>query len=79
MPAAIARGVSPIAKAQTHSIDHIDEPITIDLAKISLRNFRRRFLLKTNRPAIEYVQNTKVDFARKLLEQRVLPLTPLST
>jgi transcriptional regulator GlxA family with amidase domain len=80
--AAIVRDGSPIAKAQAYIVDHIDEPLTIEklagVATMSPRNFTRLFQRQTKLTPIEYVQNARVDFARKLLEQTDLPLKTIA-
>lgn len=76
--AAVQRDGSVIARVQAHVVDHIEEPYTIarmaEIASMSSRNFARAFQREVNLTPMQYVQNARIDHARKLLEGCELPL-----
>jgi transcriptional regulator GlxA family with amidase domain len=76
--AAVQRDGTVIAKVQAHVVDHIDAPYTIagmaEIAAMSPRNFARAFQREVNLTPMQYVQNARIDHARKLLEGCELPL-----
>ncbi|WEJ74854.1 GlxA family transcriptional regulator [Pseudomonas sp. PSE14] len=76
--AAVVRNGSAIAQAQAYVVDHIDEPLSVDrlaeLVAMSPRNFSRAFQREVNLTPMQYVQNARIDHARKLLEGSELPL-----
>ncbi|WP_371365551.1 GlxA family transcriptional regulator [Pseudomonas sp. QL9] len=76
--AAVLRDGTAIARAQAYIIDHLDEPLTVarlaELVSMSPRNFSRAFLRETKVTPMQYVQNARIDHARKLLESSDLPL-----
>ncbi|NBB09231.1 GlxA family transcriptional regulator [Pseudomonas sp. SLFW] len=81
--AAVPRDGGAIAKVQAYVVDHIEEPYTIqrmaDLAAMSARNFARAFQREVGVTPMQYVQNARIDHARKLLEACNLPLKTLAT
>jgi transcriptional regulator GlxA family with amidase domain len=76
--AAVQRDGTVIAKVQAHVVDHIEAPYTIagmaEIAAMSPRNFARAFQREVNLTPMQYVQNARIDHARKLLEGCELPL-----
>ena len=76
--ATVVRDGSAIAKAQAYVVDHIEEAYSVDklagIAAMSPRNFARTFQREVQLTPMEYVQNARVDYARKLLENSELPL-----
>jgi transcriptional regulator GlxA family with amidase domain len=80
--AAVPRDGSAIAKVQAHVVDHIEAPYTIDrmaeIAAMSPRNFARAFQRDVGMTPMQYVQNARIDRARKLLESSDVPLKVLA-
>lgn len=80
--AAVPRDGSAIAKVQAHVVDHIEAPYTIDrmaeIAAMSARNFARAFQRDVGMTPMQYVQNARIDHARKLLESCDVPLKVLA-
>jgi transcriptional regulator GlxA family with amidase domain len=76
--AAVQRDGTVVAKVQAYVVDHIEEPYTIarmaEIAAMSPRNFARAFQREVNLTPMQYVQNARIDHARKLLERCELPL-----
>ncbi|UCP00768.1 GlxA family transcriptional regulator [Metapseudomonas lalkuanensis] len=76
--AAVVRDGSAIAQAQAYVVDHIDEPLSVnrlaELVAMSPRNFARAFQREVKLTPMQYVQNARIDHARKLLESSDLPL-----
>lgn len=76
--AAVPRDGTAIARVQAYVVDHIEEPFTIgrmaEIAAMSSRNFARAFQREVNLTPMQYVQNARIDHARKLLESSEMPL-----
>ncbi|TLP57302.1 MULTISPECIES: GlxA family transcriptional regulator [Pseudomonas] len=76
--AAVPRDGGPIARVQAYIVDHIDEAFTVqkmaELAAMSARNFARAFQRDVGITPLQYLQNARIDHARKLLEGSDLPL-----
>lgn len=76
--ASVPRDGSPIARVQAYIVDHIDEVFTVqkmaDLVAMSSRNFARGFQREVGITPLQYLQNARIDHARKLLEGSDLPL-----
>ena len=76
--AAVPRDGSPIARVQAYLVDHIDEAFTVrkmaDLVAMSSRNFARAFQRDVGLTPLQYLQNARIDHARKLLEAGDQPL-----
>lgn len=76
--AAVPRDDTPIARAQAYIVDHIEQPFTVqkmaERVAMSSRNFARAFQREVGITPMQYLQNARIDRARKLLEQSDLPL-----
>ncbi|WP_369988711.1 GlxA family transcriptional regulator [Pseudomonas xanthosomatis] len=76
--AAVPRDGSPVARVQAYIVDHIDEAFTVqkmaELVAMSARNFARAFQRDVGVTPLQYLQNARIDHARKLLEGSDLPL-----
>jgi len=76
--AAVPRDGSAIARVQAYIVDHIDQAFTVqkmaDLVAMSARNFARTFQREVGITPLQYLQNARIDQARKLLEGSDLPL-----
>jgi transcriptional regulator GlxA family with amidase domain len=76
--AAVPRDDSPTARVQAYIVDHIDQAFTVqkmaDLVAMSSRNFARTFQREVGITPLQYLQNARIDQARKLLEGSDLPL-----
>lgn len=76
--AAVLRDDSAIARVQAYVVDHIDQAFSVarlaEMATMSARNFARAFAREVGITPMEYVQNARIDHARKLLESTDLPL-----
>ena len=76
--AAVPRDDSPTARVQAYIVDHIDQPFTVrkmaDLVAMSSRNFARTFQREVGITPLQYLQNARIDQARKVLEGSDLPL-----
>jgi transcriptional regulator GlxA family with amidase domain len=76
--AAVVRDGSAIARVQAYVVDHIEEAFTVgrmaELVAMSPRNFSRAFQRELKLTPMQYVQNARIDHARKLLESSDLPL-----
>lgn len=76
--ATVLRDGSAIARVQAYVVDHIEEPFTVgrlaELAAMSPRNFARAFQRELQLTPMQYVQNARLEQARKLLESSDLPL-----
>lgn len=76
--AAVPRDGSPIARVQAYIVDHIEQPYTVqkmaELVAMSSRNFARAFQRDVGITPLQYLQNARIDYARKLLEGSDLPL-----
>ncbi|WP_040850529.1 GlxA family transcriptional regulator, partial [Nitrospirillum viridazoti] len=69
---------SPIARVQTHVMQHVAEAHTVAsmarVAGMSARNFARVFVQQAKVTPAEFVERARVDTARNLLEGGDLPL-----
>ncbi|WP_416468277.1 GlxA family transcriptional regulator [Pseudomonas sp. LFS044] len=76
--AAVPRDGSAIARVQAYIVDHIDQAFTVqkmaDLVAMSGRNFARTFQREVGITPLQYLQNARIDQARKLLEGSDRPL-----
>jgi len=76
--AAVPRDGSPVARVQAYIVDHIDQAFTVqkmaELVAMSSRNFARIFQREVGITPLQYLQNARIDQARKLLEGSDLPL-----
>lgn len=76
--AAQARTRSPIARVQTYILDHPEEDASLSAlasrAAMSPRNFSRVFRSETGLSPASYVEQVRMDKARRLLEQTALSL-----
>ncbi|MFJ4052106.1 GlxA family transcriptional regulator [Pseudomonas sp. NPDC089743] len=76
--AAVPRDGSVIARVQAYVVDHIDQAFTVqkmaDLVAMSGRNFARTFQREVGITPLQYLQNARIDQARKLLEGSDRPL-----
>ncbi|MBF8744015.1 GlxA family transcriptional regulator [Pseudomonas monteilii] len=76
--AAVPRDGSPVARVQAYIVDHIDQAFTVQkmagLVAMSSRNFARIFQREVGITPLQYLQNARIDQARKLLESSDLPL-----
>jgi transcriptional regulator GlxA family with amidase domain len=73
-----ADATSPVAKIQTHVMEHIAESFTVkrlaDVAGMSARNFARVFVQEAKVTPADFVERARVDAARNLLEGRDMVL-----
>ena len=73
-----ARTRSPIARVQTWILDHLEEKLNLSTlashAAMSPRNFSRVFRCETGLSPAAYVEQVRMDKARRLLEETSLPL-----
>ncbi|AFO50212.1 MULTISPECIES: GlxA family transcriptional regulator [Pseudomonas] len=76
--AAVPRDDSPIARVQAYIVDHIEQAFTVqkmaELVAMSGRNFARTFQREVGITPLQYLQNARIDRARKLLECGDLPM-----
>lgn len=76
--ASVPREDTPIAKVQAFVVDHIEQPYSVqtlaDMAAMSSRNFARAFQREVGSTPMQFVQNARIDHARRLLENSDLPL-----
>ncbi|MDX9669933.1 MULTISPECIES: GlxA family transcriptional regulator [unclassified Pseudomonas] len=76
--AAVAPQETAITRVQNHVLEHLDEAFTVErmagLANMSTRHFARVFARDVNMTPMEFLQNARIDCARKLLETSELPL-----
>ena len=76
--AAVPRDDSPIARVQAYIVDHIDQAYTVqkmaEIVAMSGRNFARTFQREVGITPLQYLQNARIDQARKLLEGSELAL-----
>ncbi len=67
-----------VAKVLRHVTDHIDAPLSIeqlaDAVGVSRRTFSRVFAKHANMTPSAFVEQVRVDFSRKLLEETDLPM-----
>jgi transcriptional regulator GlxA family with amidase domain len=73
-----ARARSPIARVQAWILDHPEEELSLSAlarhAAMSPRNFSRVFRSETRMSPAAYVEQVRIDKARRLLEETSLPL-----
>ncbi|PYC19735.1 AraC family transcriptional regulator [Pseudomonas jessenii] len=76
--AAVAPQDTPITRAQSYVLEHLDEAFTVErmaaIANMSARHFARVFTRDINMTPMEFLQNARIDCARNLLETSDLPL-----
>ena len=81
--ASVTRDGSPIAKVQAYVVDHIEQQYSVqsmaDRVAMSSRNFARAFQRETGLTPMQFVQNARIDHARRLLEGTHLPLKTIAT
>lgn len=81
--AAVPRDGSSIAKVQAYIVDHIEQAFTVqsmaDMVAMSPRNFARAFQREVKLTPMQFVQNARIDHARRLLEGTDLPLKTIAT
>lgn len=73
---------TPVSKVQQYVLGHLNEDLTVEkmaeLVSMSSRHFSRLFTREVNLPPMTFVQNARVDHARKLLETSQLPLKTIA-
>lgn len=76
--AAVAPQETPITRAQSYVLEHLDEAFTVErmasIANMSARHFARLFSRDINMTPMEFLQSARIDCARNLLETSDLPL-----
>ncbi|VVQ10790.1 HTH-type transcriptional regulator CdhR [Pseudomonas fluorescens] len=76
--AAVAPQETPITRAQSYVLEHLDEAFTVErmaaIANMSARHFARVFTRDINMTPMEFLQSARIDCARNLLETSDLPL-----
>jgi transcriptional regulator GlxA family with amidase domain len=76
--AAVAPQETPITRAQSYVLEHLDEAFTVErmasIANMSARHFARLFTRDINMTPMEFLQSARIDCARNLLETSDLPL-----
>jgi transcriptional regulator GlxA family with amidase domain len=76
--AAVAPHETPITRAQSYVLEHLDEAVTVErmaaIANMSARHFARLFARDINMTPMEFLQSARIDCARNLLETSDLPL-----
>ncbi|WP_248803826.1 GlxA family transcriptional regulator [Pseudomonas sp. MWU13-2100] len=76
--AAVSPQETPVTRVQHHVLEHLDESFSIErmagLANMSARHFARIFTREVNMTPMAFVQNARIDCARRLLETSDLPL-----
>ncbi|TDV53380.1 MULTISPECIES: GlxA family transcriptional regulator [Pseudomonas] len=76
--AAVAPQETPITRAQSYVLEHLDEAFTVErmaaIANMSARHFARVFARDINMTPMEFLQSARIDCARNLLETSDLPL-----
>jgi transcriptional regulator GlxA family with amidase domain len=81
--AAVPRDGSAIARVQAYIVDHIDQAFTVqsmaDRVAMSPRNFARAFQREVRITPMQFVQNARIDHARRLLEGTDLALKVVAT
>lgn len=78
----VARADSPVARAQQHALDNLDQELSVDslasVAELSPRHFARTFSSETGMTPMDFVHSARVDRARQLLESSDLPLKTIA-
>ncbi|MPQ69185.1 MULTISPECIES: GlxA family transcriptional regulator [unclassified Pseudomonas] len=76
--AAVSPHETPVTRVQHHVLEHLDESFSVErmagLANMSARHFARIFTREVNMTPMAFVQNARIDCARRLLETSDLPL-----
>lgn len=76
--AEVVKENSPIARAQQHVLDNLEQDLCVEslatVAGMSLRNFARTFAKDVGMTPMDFVHSARVDRARGLLETTNLPL-----
>lgn len=76
--AEVAKEDSPIARAQQHVLDNLEQDLCVEglagVAGMSLRHFARVFARDVGMTPMDFVHSARVDRARVLLETTDLPL-----
>ncbi|MWV18232.1 helix-turn-helix domain-containing protein [Pseudomonas sp. L-22-4S-12] len=76
--AEVAKEDSPIARAQQHVLDNLEQDLCVEslasVAGMSLRHFARTFAKDVGMTPMDFVHSARVDRARGLLETTNLPL-----
>jgi len=76
--AAVSPHETPVTRVQHHVLEHLDETFSVErmagLANMSARHFARIFTREVNMTPMAFVQNARIDCARRLLETSDLPL-----
>jgi len=76
--AAVAPQETPITRAQSYVLEHLDEAFTVErmaaIANMSARHFARVFARDISMTPMEFLQSARIDCARNLLETSDLPL-----
>ncbi|WP_213881525.1 GlxA family transcriptional regulator [Pseudomonas sp. dw_358] len=76
--ASMAAQDTAMARVQTFMLDHLEEALSVErlagLAAMSTRHFSRVFAREAGMTPMEFLQNARIDRARKLLESSDLPL-----
>lgn len=79
---AYADATSPIARVQRHVLGHLRDTLSVkelaEIADMSARNFARTFLRELGMTPAEFVQRTRVDAARTMLENSDAPLKSIA-
>lgn len=80
--AEVAKEDSPVARAQQHALDNLDQELSVDslasVAGLSSRHFARIFSGETGMTPMDFVHSARVDRARQLLESSDLPLKTIA-
>lgn len=81
--ASVTRDGSPVARVQAYVVDHIEQMYSVqsmaDMVAMSSRNFARSFQREAGMTPMQFVQNARIDHARRLLEGTNLPLKTIAT
>lgn len=76
--ASMAAQDTPVARVQAFMLEHLEEELSVErlagLAAMSTRHFSRVFAREAGMTPMEFLQNARIDRARKLLESSDLPL-----
>ncbi|HEX3007120.1 MAG TPA: helix-turn-helix domain-containing protein, partial [Bacteroidales bacterium] len=72
----------PIAEVMNWVIEHLDEPLSVEIlaekAAMSPRNFARVFLRETGTTPAKYIEKLRLETARRRLEETQLTLEEIS-
>ncbi len=78
LTAAVAPQETPVTRVQNHLLEHLDEVFSVErmasLANMSARHFARIFAREVHMTPMAFLQNARIDCARRLLETSDLPL-----